>query len=390
MVGSVSVSAGSAVGGRGAVASRMSGVGVSPLHIRLLGGLAVEGLDEREIGSRKGRTVLKVLALGRGAPVATDRLAYVLWGDDPPARAAEQVGVLVSRLRAVLGSERVVRTDAGYALRCDSLDLDELERRVAEAERRHASGQMVAARAAAEAALALVRGPLLPDEDGEWVEMDRVAAERMAHRARMVVADAALDAGDHGAAVAAAEVMLAADPYDEAALRALIRAHAVAGRPASALAAYANVRERLAEDLGVPPAPETEELHDALVLGEGPTGAESMAPVPPVLAGRERELALLGASLSEAATGQARLVVIEGEPGIGKTAITCSTCAIPGTLASRSPAMWRCSTSSSRSSMPTTSKRLTRSCRVPRLRWPPGTARWRGAPASVPVCCRRG
>lgn len=119
------------------------------LRIRLLGGLTVEGLDEREIGSRKGRIVLKLLALARGAPVPTDRIADVLWGDAPPSRPVDQVGVLVSRLRTVLGADRLPRTDAGYALVIDWLDVEELDIRVTEAEQRHAAGQMVAARAAA-------------------------------------------------------------------------------------------------------------------------------------------------------------------------------------------------------------------------------------------------
>jgi DNA-binding SARP family transcriptional activator len=38
------------------------------------------------------------------------------------------------------------------------------------------------------------------------------------------------------------------------------------GRPASALAAYAEVRARLAEDLGVSPAAETEALHSEILL----------------------------------------------------------------------------------------------------------------------------
>ena len=63
------------------------------------------------------------------------------------------------------------------------------------------------------------------------------------------------------------------DPYDEAALRVLMRAYAAAGRPASALAAYARVRERLSEDLGVDPAPETEELHTLILLGDAAPGA---------------------------------------------------------------------------------------------------------------------
>ena len=241
---------------------------VSQLRVRLLGGFVVESLDEREIGSRKGRTVLKVLALARGGPVSTDRLVDVLWGDDLPARPTDQVGVLVSRLRAVVGADRLVRTEAGYALHYDWLDVDELDARVVEAERRHAATQLSAARAAAEAALALVRGPLLPEEDAAWALAERVAADRGAYRARAVLAECALDAGDHGAAIGAAEALLSSDPYDEPALRILMRAHAGAGRPASGIAAYAVLRERLAEDLGLSPTPATEALHDALVLGD--------------------------------------------------------------------------------------------------------------------------
>jgi len=50
----------------------------------VFGGLRVGGLTDAEIGSRKARTLLAVLLLARGAPVRTDRLADVLWGDAPP------------------------------------------------------------------------------------------------------------------------------------------------------------------------------------------------------------------------------------------------------------------------------------------------------------------
>src|SRR5882762_5715785 len=98
------------------------------LRVRLLGGLDVEGLDERAIGSRKARTLVKVLALARGGPVTADAVIEAVWpGDDVPAKPMEQIGVLVSRLRSVLGGERLLRTDAGWALTVDWLDIAELE-----------------------------------------------------------------------------------------------------------------------------------------------------------------------------------------------------------------------------------------------------------------------
>ena len=60
-------------------------------------------LAPREIGSHQGRTLLKLLLAQRGHLVATDRIAEVLWGDQPPAKWDRAVAVLVSRLRGVLG-----------------------------------------------------------------------------------------------------------------------------------------------------------------------------------------------------------------------------------------------------------------------------------------------
>ena len=106
------------------------------LRVRLLGDLQVEGCDATRQGRRQLRTVLKILALHHGRPVSPDRMVDCLWGDEPPPRATDQVSVLVSRLRSVLGTERIHRTDAGYALAVDWLDLDALHEYAIEADNR--------------------------------------------------------------------------------------------------------------------------------------------------------------------------------------------------------------------------------------------------------------
>ncbi|HEV8625640.1 MAG TPA: AAA family ATPase, partial [Acidimicrobiia bacterium] len=133
------------------------------------------------------------------------------------------------------------------------------------------------------------------------------------------------------------------DPYDEVALRALMRAHLGAGRPASALAAYARVRHSLAEDLGVPLTAETEALHGVALTaadGDAPPAPAAARPAGPeretapsgrrpgaatafrtALVGRARELAALDGALAEAASGATPLVVVSGEAGMGKTAL---------------------------------------------------------------------
>ncbi len=73
------------------------------LRVRLLGELQVEGCDGTRLGRRQGRRLLKVLALHHARPVTVDHLVSCVWGQDAPTRASDQVSVLVSRLRAVLG-----------------------------------------------------------------------------------------------------------------------------------------------------------------------------------------------------------------------------------------------------------------------------------------------
>jgi DNA-binding SARP family transcriptional activator len=297
---------------------------VDGLRVHLFGPFEVEGVDPHELGSRKARTLLKVLALARGQPVSVDHLADVLWGDDLPARPVDQLAVLVSRLRRVLGADRLVRSDLGYALRVDWLDLAELESRVDEAAGHLEAGRVAAARAVAQAALALVSGDLIADEyDPWWAEAERAAARRTVGRARLVGAEAALQAGDVLLAAGHAEAALDHDAYDEVALRLLMRAHVAAGRPGSALAAYARVRARLAEDLGTSPTPATEALHTAVVLEEHvePDAPAPAAAVPVRLPGRDRDLAALDDELERAAATGVVLAIVEGEAGIGKTAL---------------------------------------------------------------------
>ena len=280
----------------------------------------MEGLSEVEIGSRKARTLVKVLALARASPVSVPALADILWADDArPARPTEQVGVLVSRLRRVLGAGRLTRSEGGFALHVDWLDVDELSALVEDAAGALQAGRLGAARAASTAALELARGVLLPDDEGEWLEAERAASSAVTARARGVAAEAALIAGDHLAAELAAEAALAHDPYDEATLRVLMRAQVAGARPASALASYARARERLAEHLGVSPSPETEALHTKVL-----TGAADIVPIPTrarsELIGRDEELQVLEKQLQQA-RGRVRLVLVVGEAGVGKSAV---------------------------------------------------------------------
>jgi len=301
------------------------------LRVRVLGDFRLEGADLARLRSRKARTLLKVLALHLGRAVTVDALIDAVWTDDLPADPARDLSVLASRARGVLGNERVVRGDGGYALIADWCDRDEVVALTREAARRHTAADLSGARVAAEAAITLGAAPLLTDEpDAEWARAPRLEIATVIAEARGIAAAAALSSGQAGDAAAHARAALDHDPFDETALRVLMRAHVVAGRPASALAAYAQGRERLAEQLGVSPSVETEALHDSIVLADSSAdsvegvvaGADAVDEVEasPSLVGRDRELALLDEAF-ERSRRRAEIVVVSGEAGAGKTTL---------------------------------------------------------------------
>jgi len=298
---------------------------VKSLAVRVLGDFGVDGIEPQAFGSRKARLALQLIALGGGQAVPAGVLIDALWDTAPPARPEDQLAVLMSRLRSVLGRERIEHRDQGYLLRCDWLDATELAVLTRGVEARREAGHLTGAVAAARVALSLIRGDGPQPPPGEWAQLRQAELERLIGRARLVAATALLEAGDWMTAADAASAAAERDPYDEAALRVLLRAHVLGGRVAGALSIYASARERLADELGTDPSPETTALYTAILRGEvavparpGPTEA---GPGSPGLVGREDELACLEAVAARARGGAAEVVVVEGEAGIGKTTL---------------------------------------------------------------------
>jgi DNA-binding SARP family transcriptional activator/tetratricopeptide (TPR) repeat protein len=290
------------------------------LRVRLLGGLDVDGVEFSRLGSRKARTMLARLALGRGAPVPADALVDVVWpGADRPQRPNDQLSVLVSRLRSVLGGPALPRQGRGYALVLDWLDVDAVADLVGEARKRLEGGALAPARSAIEAAIALDRGSLLPDEEGDWIDAERAAAARTGVLARTTAAEVALAGGDPWTAAQAAQAALDLDRYDEGALRLLMSALAASGRSAQAISAYLDFQSVIREELGVDPDPATTASYVELLRVERAAPAMPVRPARAGLVGRAAEVHHLDEALAEARGGRVVLVAVYGEAGIGKT-----------------------------------------------------------------------
>lgn len=295
------------------------------LRVRLLGELALESNGDPipPLPGRPARAVLSWLALHPGMH-ARSRLAGRLWPNvlDESARGSLR-GALASLKRALRDEAAralvTTREQVGLApeVWVDVLAFEELV----------AAGRL-------EGAVELCRGELLPGLDDDWV-----CDAREVHRARLASAlarlgDLADEEGRLEEAIERTRMLLAVDPLSEQAHRALVRRLAAADDRPAALAAYGRLRDRLWSELRVLPSAETRALVDRLRREERARERAQIAaerlPLPAPLARRERsafvgragELALLRRSWERALAEERQLVLVTGEPGIGKTRLT--------------------------------------------------------------------
>ncbi|WP_169808819.1 AfsR/SARP family transcriptional regulator, partial [Microtetraspora fusca] len=207
--------------------------------------------DVVAIPGLKVRALLADLLAHEGRVVSADRLVDDLWGDEPPGNPVAALHVRVSQLRRALeeaepgGRELVVSRAPGYALRIDPDALDAVR-----------FARLVRESRPAEA-LELWRGAAFADfADAEFLRPVIARLEDARLAAVEDLAEARLAAGEP---VDVAE-LVAAHPLRERLRAAHMRALYRAGRQSEALASYADLRERLAEELGLDPSPEPAEL----------------------------------------------------------------------------------------------------------------------------------
>ncbi|MFJ6985843.1 MULTISPECIES: AfsR/SARP family transcriptional regulator [unclassified Streptomyces] len=229
----------------------------------------------------KVRALLADLLVHDGGPVSTDRLVRDLWGDRPPTRPVAALQAKVSQLRRVLGRDRVVRQPPGYRLRHDGgparTDADRFRALAAEA--RTAPDPRARAALLTEA-LGLWRGNAYADfADEEFVrpEARRLAEQRLSVQEEQ--AEARLLAGDHLLLAGELTALVDRHPLRERLRAVQMRALYLAGRQSDALATYADLRARLADDLGVDPGPAVAALHLA-VLRQDPALTHPDPPAP--------------------------------------------------------------------------------------------------------------
>ncbi len=290
------------------------------VHVSVLGParITVAGAPApAELLWRKHLALLVYLARSPRRARTREHLIGLLWSERDDKAARHSLSEALRVFRRVLGDAQVradvdqVAIEAGAVL----LDCDELAARIAAQDW---------AGAAALAQGDFLEGLAVADanEFETWL-----GGERLAWRARCVEVlirhtEALVAAGDMAAAQSAALRALTLEPTAEPAARAAMRALALVGDRAAALELADRLTAELRERLGTDPAPETRRLVERIRearVGQRVVATPGGARARPPLIGRREPMARLIEAWDGARGGNGACVLIEAEPGEGKT-----------------------------------------------------------------------
>lgn len=297
--------------------------------IHLLGPLVVDGSPEL---GRRDRIVLSALALDQPRPVSVDRFTEAIWGDHPPASANKVIQGCMSRLRGLLGADAIHTTEHGYALDAAvEVDVRQFERAVHQGREHLSIAQHDRAVWGLSRALDLWRGGPFPDlADTEAGQIEAARLNELRLQAEESRVEAMLATGDPDDALVAAAAMVAAEPLREKRWHQLALAQFRSGHIDEALTAVAECRRVLADELGLDPSPELDELHQALLRRDPSLAVPESQPLSPLCPwpglasydaddadgffGRETELVSALALLRTRG-----VLVVAGPSGVGKS-----------------------------------------------------------------------
>jgi DNA-binding SARP family transcriptional activator/tetratricopeptide (TPR) repeat protein len=315
------------------------------------------------LGGHKQRLLLALLLCAHGRPVSVDRIIDQLWDAAPPGRVMVSLQAYVANLRRALEPDRPPRAPSevlvtrapGYAL---VLPDDAVDARVFEAEAAQGRALLptepAQAREVLQQALARWQGPAygdLPDRSSV------VAAEatRLESLRLTAVEDrwaAEVVAGSPAVAAAELEALVDQQPLRESLWVLLVRALYAARGQAEALDAVRRARDLLVSELGLDPGPELRRIEQAVlrqdpslsvVSGTETSGSDGATAAPvarqpnphdrgsrlpaqrpaatarTTVVGRAAVMTELEQAVQRVEQGRGQVVVLSGEPGIGKT-----------------------------------------------------------------------
>src|SRR5438874_8602710 len=290
------------------------------LSVRVLGParLTVDGAAASpELLWRKHLALLVYLARSPRKGRTRGHLLGLRWSDRTGALARHSLSEALRVLRRVLG-DTAVQADVDEVRRATDRVTRDCDRFAAHAER----GEWDSAAALVEGEF--LEGLALPDANQfeTWLGAERTLWRAQGLEALVKSAEAQLARGDTAAATRAALGAVALDATSEPAARTAMRALALAGDRAAAMRVAEDLARALRDALDAAPSPEmarlVERIREARVGRRILAAPPAARPRPPLL-GRSAELAAAAAAWERAKAARGRVVLVQGEPGEGKT-----------------------------------------------------------------------
>jgi DNA-binding SARP family transcriptional activator len=224
---------------------------------------------DRELPGRQGRLLFAFLAANRLRGASRSELMDAVWPDGLPAAPDSALSALISKLRRVVGQERLEgRGELRLVLAGDAwIDAEAAGEALHRAEAAHARSDWPETWVAARVAQHITVRPFVAGEDAGWIEDRRRQLEGTYLRSLELAANASLriGGGELDTAERSARALVQRAPFRESGYRCLMEVLAARGNRAEALNVYEQLRTLLREELGAAPSPATHELHRALL-----------------------------------------------------------------------------------------------------------------------------
>lgn len=308
---------------------------MSRLHLTLLGAPQVRhGQQLVSFRTRKGLALLVYLAVEEGMHTRA-RLTALFWPESDSSAGRANLRSTLMYLRKTLAHGDEAASDhllvERGALGFDRSAVYELDLETI------AAATAAGGEASLQDAINLVRGEFLegfslPDapEFDDWMAVQRERWHLQLNDCFKRLSQRQLDSGALKAAEQTLQRWLAHNPLEERAFRRLMRLQHQQGNRSGALQTFERCRDVLAAELGVAPAAETtalaQHVRSATDEGRGQdvgngdgSGPRKIHLSTLPLVGRAQEHQALAKAFRQAQSGQTRLVIVEGEAGIGKT-----------------------------------------------------------------------